>query len=136
LPKALVCRASVTGKIRTKVDLGRDYQQHYGGVYFVVHRSDLHSVLVEAARKAGADLRTNSTVTDVVTEGDTVRVVLENGEEHVGDVALGMDGLHSRLRPKLSDDQPVGSGYVAFRGTFPMNEVPLEEEIEDVVGYI
>ncbi|QXF80947.1 FAD-dependent oxidoreductase [Rhodococcus pyridinivorans] len=136
LPKNLVFRDAVTAEILTKVDLGHDYQQHYGGVYFVVHRSDLHSVLVEAAREAGADLRTNSTVTDVVTEGDTVRVVLENGEEHVGDVALGMDGLHSHLRPKLSDDKPVGSGYVAFRGTFPMNEVPLEEEIEDVVGYI
>ncbi len=136
LPKNLVFRDAVTSEILTKVDLGREYQEHYGGVYFVVHRSDLHSVLVEAARKAGADLRVSSTVQDVITEGDTVRVILEDGSEHVGDVALGMDGLHSRLRPKLHDDKPVGSGYVAFRGTFPMNEVPLEEEIEDVVGYI
>lgn len=136
LPKNLVFRDAVTSEILTKVNLGHDYQQHYGGVYFVVHRSDLHSVLVEAARKAGADLRVSSTVQDVITEGDTVRVILEDGSEHVGDVALGMDGLHSRLRPKLHDDKPVGSGYVAFRGTFPMNEVPLEEEIEDVVGYI
>ncbi len=73
---------------------------------------------------------------DVVNDGDTVRVILADGSEHVGDVALGMDGLHSRLRAKLHDDKPVGSGYVAFRGTFPMSEVPLEEEIEDVVGYI
>ncbi|MFD3810744.1 FAD-dependent monooxygenase [Rhodococcus sp. NPDC058639] len=136
LPKNLVFRDAVTSEILTKVNLGRDYQEHYGGVYFVVHRSDLHSVLVAAARRAGADLRTDSTVTDVVTEGDQVRVILENGDEHVGDIALGMDGLHSRLRPKISDDKPVGSGYVAFRGTFPMNEVPLEEDIEDVVGYI
>src|SRR5574340_1103943 len=136
LPKNLVFRDAVTAEILTKVDLGHDFQQHYGGAYFVVHRSDLHSVLVEAARKAGADLRTNSTVTDIVTEGDEVHVTLENGEVHTADIALGMDGLRSVLRPKLSDDEPVGSGYVAFRGTFPMSEVPLEEEIEDVVGYI
>ncbi|CCW12545.1 Putative n-hydroxybenzoate hydroxylase [Rhodococcus aetherivorans] len=72
LPKNLVFRDAVTAEILTKVDLGHDYQQHYGGVYFVVHRSDLHAVLVDAARRAGADLRTDAPVNDVVTEGDKV----------------------------------------------------------------
>src|SRR5574340_414092 len=88
LPKNLVFRDAVTADILTKVNLGHEYQERYGGVYSVVHRSDLHSVLVDAARKAGADLRTNATVTDVVTEGNKVVVTLENGAPHTADVAL------------------------------------------------
>ncbi|MFF0816940.1 FAD-dependent monooxygenase [Rhodococcus sp. NPDC003318] len=136
LPKNLVFRDAITAEVLTKVDLGREYQQRYGGVYFVVHRSDLHSALVSAARRAGATLVNDATVTDVVTEGDLAHVTLADGSVHSADVVLGMDGLHSVLRPKLHDDKPVGSGYVAFRGTIPMEEAGLEEELEDVVGYI
>ena len=34
---------------------------------------------------------------------------------------LAMDGLKSRLRKKSSDDEPVSSGYAAYRGTAPSN---------------
>ena len=47
-----------------------------------------------------------------------------------------MDGLKSRLRKKISDDEPVSSGYAAYRGTAPYRAVELDEEIEDVIGYI
>lgn len=136
LPKNLVFRDAVTSEVLTKLDLGKDFQQRYGGVYFVVHRSDLHSALVDAARRAGATLVNDASVTDTVTEGDRVHVTLADGTVHTADVVLGMDGLHSTLRKKLHDDKPVGSGYVAFRGTIPMEEATLEEELEDVVGYI
>ncbi|BDH55447.1 FAD-dependent monooxygenase [Tsukamurella sp. PLM1] len=136
LPKNLVFRDAITAEELTRLDLGADFQRHYGGVYFVVHRSDLHSALVTAARAAGADLRTDSRVVDVVTEGDGVRVTLADGEELTGDVALGMDGLKSTLRAKLSEDEPVGSGYAAYRGTFPIDQVPFAADIEDVIGYI
>lgn len=142
LPKNLVFRDALTAEELTRLNLGTDFQRRYGGVYFVVHRSDLHSVLVNAARAAGAELRTNCRVVDVVTEPDGVtgkagvRVTLADGEELRGDVALGMDGLKSTLRAKLSSDEPVGSGYAAYRGTYPIDQVPFAEDIEDVIGYI
>lgn len=136
LPKNLVFRDAFTAEELTRLDLGAGFQERYGGVYFVVHRSDLHAALVDAARAAGAELRTDCTVADVVTEGAGVRVTLASGEELRGDVALGMDGLKSTLRGKLSQDKPVGSGYAAYRGTFPVEQVPHAEDIEDVIGYI
>ena len=78
----------------------------------------------------------NASVTDVRTEGNQALVTLADHSVHTADVVLGMDGLHSTLRAKLHDDRPIGSGYVAFRGTVPMAESALEEELEDVVGYI
>ena len=118
-PKNLVFRDAVTAETLTKVDLGAEFRARYGGPYFVTHRSDLHATLVNAAIAAGADLRTGVTVTDVVTEGDGVVVSTDDGQDHVADVAVAMDGLKSRLRKKISDDGPVSSGYAAYRGTAP-----------------
>jgi len=136
LPKNIVFRDAITAEVLTKVDLGDEFRARYGGPYFVTHRSDLHATLVNAARAAGADLRTGVTVTDVVTEDDRAVVTTDDGSTHVADIALGMDGLKSRLRQKISDDKPVSSGYAAYRGTSPYHEVELDEDIEDVVGYI
>jgi len=136
LPKNLVFRDAVTAETLTKVDLGDGFRARYGGPYFVTHRSDLHAVLVSAAKSAGAELNTGVTVEDVVTDGDRVLVRTDDGRDHHADVALAMDGLRSRLRRKVSDDEPVSSGYAAYRGTTPYHEVQLDEDIEDVIGYI
>ena len=135
-PKNLVFRDAVTAEELTRVNLGREFQSRYGGPYFVTHRSDLHATLVRAAREAGADLRTGVTVTDVVTAPDRAQVHTDDGAVYEADVALAMDGLKSRLRSKISDDAPVSSGYAAYRGTVPYEEAGLEEDIEDVIGYI
>ncbi|MFW0797498.1 FAD-dependent monooxygenase [Gordonia sp. CPCC 205515] len=136
LPGNLVFRDAVTSEELTRLDLGRDFQARYGGPYFVIHRSDLHALLIEAARDAGAELLTSQTVDDVITEGNRAVLTTADGKAHEADVVLAMDGLKSRLRTKLSDDQPVSSGYVAYRGTFPIEDVPDGQGITDVVGYI
>ncbi|MGV9713204.1 FAD-dependent monooxygenase [Gordonia sp. NPDC003424] len=136
LPGNIVFRDAVTAEELTRLDLGADFQARYGGPYFVIHRSDLHALLIDAARDAGAELLTSQTVDDVVTEGNRAVLTTADGAAHEADAVLAMDGLKSRLRAKLSDDQPVSSGYVAYRGTFPMDEVPAGQGIRDVVGYI
>lgn len=136
LPGNIVFRDAVTAEELTRVDLGKEFQARYGGPYFVIHRSDLHSLLIEAARDAGAELLTGQTVDDVVTEGDRAVLTTADGKAHDADAVLAMDGLKSRLRAKLSNDPPVASGYVAYRGAFARAEVPEAADITDVVGYI
>ncbi|MET0757200.1 MAG: FAD-dependent monooxygenase, partial [Mycobacterium sp.] len=136
MPKNIVFRDAITAEVLTKIDLGTEYRARYGGPYFVTHRSDLHATLVRAARAAGAELNTGVTVTDIVTDGDRAVVTTDDGRTHEADIALGLDGLKSRLRKKICDDQPVSSGYAAYRGTMPYDEVELEEDVEDVIGYI
>ncbi|MGB8404576.1 MAG: FAD-dependent monooxygenase [Mycobacterium sp.] len=135
-PGNLVFRDALTAEVLTTVSLGSEFQIRYGGPYFVTHRSDLHASLVRAARAAGADLCTGCAVDDVVTDGDRVVVRTADGGEHIADVALAMDGLKSTLRQKVSDDEPVASGYVAYRGTVPYGDAGLSDEVDDVVGYI
>jgi 2-polyprenyl-6-methoxyphenol hydroxylase-like FAD-dependent oxidoreductase len=136
LPKNIVFRDAITAEVLTKINLGEQFQARYGGPYFVTHRSDLHATLVKAARAAGAQLHTGITVTDVVTDGARAIVSTDDDRSHEADIVLGMDGLKSRLRLKVSDDQPVSSGYAAYRGTTPYQDVELDEDIEDVIGYI
>ncbi|MBJ8348269.1 FAD-dependent monooxygenase [Antrihabitans sp. YC2-6] len=135
-PRNLVFRDALTAEVLTKIDLGAAFVERYGGPYFVTHRSDLHAALVRAAREAGAELHNGITVTDVTTEKDKVVVATRGGRVFEADIALGMDGLNSRLRRKVSNDEPVSSGYVAYRGTFSFDDVNFEEHLEDVVAYI
>ena len=75
LPGNIVFRDAVTSEELTRVDLGADFQNRYGGPYFVIHRSDLHSLIIDAARGAGAELLTGQTVADVTTEGDKLSLI-------------------------------------------------------------
>ncbi|WP_216897265.1 FAD-dependent oxidoreductase [Nocardia alni] len=135
-PDNLVFRDAITAETLTTVDLGPRFREHYGGPYFVTHRSDLHAALVGAARQAGVELFTGRTVVDIVTDGPRAIVTTDDGATCEADVAVAMDGLKSRLRAKVSPDDPVASGYVAYRGAFPRDEVGLDVDLHDVVGYI
>src|SRR6476646_4114011 len=65
-PKNLVFRDAITAETLTTVNLGEEFRARYGGPYFVTHRSDLHASLINAAKLAGAELHTGTTVTDVL----------------------------------------------------------------------
>jgi len=46
------------------------------------------------------------------------------------------DGLNSRLRQRIVGDATVPSGYVAYRGTFPISAVPDVSELNDVIAWL
>ncbi|SCL20433.1 salicylate hydroxylase [Micromonospora rhizosphaerae] len=138
VPRRLVFRDAVDGSELTHLDLGADFVERYGAPYVVIHRSDLLDILVQACRRVGVELVPNVRVTDVVASADSAVVISEAGE-FTSDLALSADGLRSVLRGKLSDDQPVASGYVAYRGAFPLSEIDVELDenaLRDVVVYL
>ncbi|MCW3815849.1 FAD-dependent monooxygenase [Micromonospora sp. DR5-3] len=138
VPRRLVFRDAVDGAELTHLDLGADFVERYGAPYVVIHRSDLLDILVQACRRVGVELLPNTRVDDVVTSADAAVVVSEAGE-FTSDLALAADGLRSTLRGKLSDDQPIASGYVAYRGAFPLAEIDVElnqDALQDVVVYL
>lgn len=68
---------------------------------FAPRRTVLDPILVDAAREAGATFRFQSSVTDVVREGErVVGVQGRQGSEHftvVADLVVGADGVRSRI---------------------------------------
>jgi hypothetical protein len=62
----------------------------YGAPYYLCHRADIHAGLLDAALKAGADIRTKSAV--VKYDFETPSVTLENGSVIKGDIVIAADG--------------------------------------------
>jgi salicylate hydroxylase len=135
-PRRLVMRDALDGGELTHLDLA-ETARRYGAPYVVIHRSDLHSILLRACRAAGVDLVTDAAVQDVEVAADRA-VAIGDRRRDTGSFVLAADGLGSRLRARLSDDEPVSSAYVAYRGALPLADLPDTSglALDDVVVYI
>jgi 3-hydroxybenzoate 6-monooxygenase len=135
LPHRLVMRDAVDGSVLTRLDL-HDAERRYGFPYLVIHRSDLHDALLRACREAGVDLVTDVAVTGYEHDLAGAVAVHEGGRER-GRIVVAADGLHSVARRILSDDEPVNSAYVAYRGAVPIARVAeLDVDLKDVVVHV
>ena len=135
-PRSLVIKDAVTGAELTRLELDERFEERYGAPYLVAHRSDLLTTLLDAARDAGVTLATSERIESVETEGDVAIVKGAGGARYTGSLVIAADGLNSTLRSELSADEPVASGYVAYRGMVRTDEVEIEADLERVVLYI
>lgn len=134
-PDNLVMRDAVDGSVLTRLDLA-DARRRYGSPYVVIHRSDLHGVLLRACRDVGVDLVNDVAVTGYEHVPGGAAVTYDGGRESAG-VVLAADGLFSVARPLFSDDEPVSSAYVAYRGAIPAEQVTdMDVSLTDVVVHI
>jgi salicylate hydroxylase len=92
---------------------------------------------LRACQRAGVDLRTNAHVESIDTTRTSATATV-GSEVHRGDVVIAADGLNSSLRQRFSDDQPVPSGYAAYRGAIPVDNLSSVEGLlmNDVIAYI
>lgn len=135
LPGALVFMDARTGERLTSVDLGQPFRERYGTPYAVLHRTDLHAILLEACQRADlVALEVNKRVVhvDIGAEHPTVRCA--DGSTYAGHAVVGADGLHSVVRKLVSVDDPVVSGYVAYRGAISIANAHLHE-LQDSMVY-
>lgn len=126
-PPAGAIRHFATGE--QLVALPQDQSEsRYGIPLFHVHRADLHSALLSAILKHDPQcLRTGAGLTHLQTSDNGVQFGLTDGSEHSADWLVGADGIHSRTRQQIFGvDQPNFTGYVAWRGLIPGDQVPPE----------
>ncbi|BAF55933.1 3-hydroxybenzoate 6-hydroxylase [Corynebacterium glutamicum] len=143
LPEDMQFRDAVNRETILTMRFDEEFQQHYGGRYLVIHRSDLLNILVTNAQAAGAKLHNGVLVTDSRTVDGGIEVDIESsinkGEDNktlLVDAFLAFDGIHSVMRKKLVDDAPVASSYVAYRGTSKLAEDAEMKDLKSVIGYI
>ena len=135
-PKHLVFRDAVTGEELTRQSLSGEFAERYGAPYVVIHRSDLHRVLLEGCEAAGVKLVNDVMVESVETVNGRGVAHTAAGVDYEADVVIGADGLKSTLRPLVANDEPVSSAYVAYRGTVPITENTPKADLEDVIVYL
>lgn len=95
----------------------------FGAPMFLMHRGDLQALLVHAVRalKPGAiHLGSHAIGFEQDEHGVTLR--LASGEVARGDVLVGADGLHSRIRQQMfGPAAPRFTGIMAWRGLAPVD---------------
>jgi 2-polyprenyl-6-methoxyphenol hydroxylase-like FAD-dependent oxidoreductase len=108
------------------IDLGEAFRKRYGNPYAVVHRGDLHGVLLKACRDNPLiELRVSSEVTGYDQDAKTVSARLANGERVSGAALIGADGLWSNVRRQVvGDGGPRVSGHTTYRSVIPTAEMP------------
>src|SRR5262249_60289336 len=80
------------------VDLHEGFRARFGNPYAVVHRGDLHGVLLKACRDSALiDLRVSSEVIGYDQDGASVTARLGGGEHVTGSLLIGADGLWSNV---------------------------------------
>jgi 3-hydroxybenzoate 6-monooxygenase len=136
-PERAVMRDATTGETLTGLALGDTYRRRYGFPYLVMHRGDLLQILLDACTANPLiTLETCRHVTGCRVEPDGVTVTCEDGQVYRAELVVGADGLRSALRKLFVDDEPVSSGYVAYRGTMPIEDVESDVDGHDVVLWI
>jgi len=129
-PRAIVIRRGGDDAVLARLPIA-DARRRWGAPYLVIHRADLQRALADACyAQPGVELRLGFAVAGASDGADGVTLGLKRGLLSVqerGDLAIGADGLRSKLRERLGfglADKPEFSGRVAFRATIPASELP------------
>jgi len=134
-PRRLVLADAIEGRELTAMTL-TDFPERYGGPYVVMHRTDLLSIALESCKSTGVELVTDAHVSRVVDDGDVVHAECSDGRSFSARLVVGADGLRSSMREMFAEDEPLCSGYVAYRGAVPMEVVDRHADLRDVVAWL
>lgn len=106
--------------------LGADFLERFKYPYGLMHRADLHKVLLTACQgHKGITLHTNSKITAFSDSKDRVNATLSSGAEVSGQGLVGADGLWSLIRQKIvNDGEPRLAGHVCYRAVVPIEKIP------------
>jgi salicylate hydroxylase len=135
-PPGLLMLDAFTAAEVTRVPTGEpSFQQRFRYPYIIIHRIDLHNVLLDACRRSEAiELVPDAQIVGYQERGDGVLLKTEDGRSFSGAAAIGADGLRSRVRAQMLDDgEPRPIGYVAHRTIVPMQSLNADVHREHVV---
>lgn len=132
-PARVVVRAVASGREIAGVALGPYMRERFGAPYWVIHRADLQTILLDAVRaRPGVRLVMGRTVDALESDaaGVTLRLARESGARETlrVDLAVGADGVWSKARRVV--EGPTGAaapeyqGYVAWRATIARSAAP------------
>lgn len=115
-----------TGQSWKLFDLGDAAVQKYGYPYMTAFRPALLQVLADAVRAIKPDaLHLGARCKGFTQDHQGVMLQFDNQEPVHGDVLIGADGVHSKIRHVLMGPSPtLFTGMVAWRALIPMTSLP------------
>lgn len=115
-----------SGEDITQIPLGEDFRTFFKNPYAVIHRADLHKVLLDACEASPlVDIRTNHRVTGYSQDGATTTLHIDGNADVVGRALIGAEGLNSPIRSQMvGDGAPRISGHTTYRSVIPTEQMP------------
>lgn len=128
-PTYRISRDWDTGKETSRLGMSDIAEQHYGAPQITIHRADVLAALNAAI---AADEVAFGKRLETLRETDAgVLLQFADGSTDTVDVAIGADGIHSRVRTALfGAESPRFTGVVSFRSVVPTERVKDVPEIE------
>jgi len=134
-PAAVLMRDALDGKELVRISTGSSFRARFKYPYIIVHRIDLHNVLLDACRRNDAiELVADAMVTGFEDRRDRVEVTTADGRTFSGAAVVAADGFRSLFRANLiGDGEPRPIGYVALRTIVPIAELRADVPRDCVV---
>jgi salicylate hydroxylase len=129
-PERVIIRSIRSGNEIGRIALGPYMRNRYGAPYWVAHRADLQTVLLDAVRSDPKIRLIMGRTVEAVGEaegGVVLGCVSESGTREAleAEAVVGADGVWSKIRPVIDPgEKPAFAGHVAWRATLPKAKVP------------
>jgi salicylate hydroxylase len=135
VPNAILMIDSVDAGEIARIPTGKSFIRRFGRPYVVIHRVDLHRILLDACKTLpNVELLPMTGAASFEDQGDRVVVRTEDNKTIEGAALIGADGLRSTVRTQMLDEgEPRMIGYVAHRTIVPMADVTFDVDRDDVV---
>jgi 2-polyprenyl-6-methoxyphenol hydroxylase-like FAD-dependent oxidoreductase len=135
VPDAVVMIDSVDAGVIARIPTGASFTARFKRPYIVIHRVDLHRILLDAcAAQANVEMMPLTGAVRYEDLGDRVLLHIQDGRRIEGAAVIGADGLRSTIRTQMLDEgEPRMIGFVAHRTIVPMEEVRADVRRSEVV---
>lgn len=122
----LIMMDGMTGDEVAHIPVDQPFRDRFRNPYAVIHRADLHGVLLDACRAHDhVTLVTDQRAIGYETTADGAAVKTETGDTFRGDAVVGADGVRSKIREQLTGGDAIRlSGHVAYRAVLPIEDMP------------
>jgi 6-hydroxynicotinate 3-monooxygenase len=121
-PDAFVSRAWDSGDTTYELVFDAACEARFDGPFVNIHRADLHHLLQSAL--APGTIRFGHKIIDIDESANGVALSFENGAVAEADLAIGADGIRSKVRDiMLGFEEPRFIGRIAPRAVFPADRI-------------
>ena len=122
----LVMMDGKSGEEIAHIPIDEPFRKRFRNPYAVVHRADLHGVLLDACRAhVDVALINRQRVVSYENTPDGANVRTESGDVFSADAVIGCDGVRSKIREQLTGGDALRlSGHVAYRAVLTIDQMP------------
>ena len=136
-PESMVLLDAIDTLPWARVDFNDAFNARYRHPYVVVHRRDLLGAWLDVCQQhPRITLHTSKGLARVSDKTTHVEVECEDGSAFSGRCLIGADGLLSPTREYVVGDGPPNvTGFLAYRGVIPMEELSERTYERCVIGW-